>query len=185
MAYKLVHTQPPPRDPGLRWEQNGPGLHQDEVAVELDTGELVAVSVEVHWDEGNTGLGLHGWARLINGDGSSKTDPAGKVIETSLPTTVSQDLLERHGKKKLGREVMHAVLGEVLTQVRIAASTRPSDSDSVSPPAGTVLDPGASHTLLIAWSDEALRNANIRNAIAAMKVVGTGIDPAAALGLTP
>lgn len=183
MDVTKLAEQPVRRDPGLAWEENGSGLHLDEIAVELDTGELVAVSVETKWTDGNTGLGLHGWARLINPDGSSQEAPDGKVIETSITFNAPAALVEEHGERALGREVMLAVLGEPPTMVEVPVDLEKAEADAAAAPPGTVLEPAAAVRPLISFGDEARRNASIRAAIATMKVVTAGIDPTEALGL--
>lgn len=192
MAYAPYANQIGRRDPSLAYEDNGPGLYADERVVKLDTGDLVAVSCETKWERGNTGLALHGWARLIHPDGSSIEDPTGAldeegrpvVFETSLTTNIPQSIVDKHGEKVLAKEVMHAVLGEPLTMVDVAVNKKgAASSDASIAPAGTTLQPTAAQVALIAWRAEVLANASIRSAIKTLKIVKGGIDPGEALGL--
>lgn len=191
MAFKKLTKQPPHRSEALAWGDNGPGLHGDEVAVQLDTGERVAVSVEPKWEPNNTGLALHAWARLIHADGSSFEDPTGAVdadgrpivFETSVTMNVPASFVELYGEKALGREMMLAVLGEPPTMVKVAVDKKKAAADAAAAPAGTVLQPAAAEQAIIPMSEEARRNASIRSAIATMKIATGGINPADALGL--
>lgn len=183
MAYTKLPQQPPRRAPGLAWEDNAPGLYVDEIAILLDTGQQVAVSVETKWAPGNTGLALHAWARLIKPDGSSQEDPDGKVVETSMTINVPQDMVKKYGEKVLAKEIMHAVLGEAPTAVKVVVDKKLASADAAAAPEGTILQPAVAEQSLLAFSDEVRRNASIRLAIDTMKIVESGINPGAALGL--
>lgn len=191
MGFTRLAEQPGPRAPGMEWADNGPGLHTDEVAVQLDTGELVAVSVEPKWPENNSGLALHAWGRLINADGSSKEDPTGAVdaqgrpvvIETSITANIPQDQLDRFGEQALSKELMLAVLGEPMTMTDVDVDEAAAAADAEAAPPGTVLDPTMNKQGILPVSAEALQAASIRLAIARTKLVRSGIDPAAALGI--
>lgn len=184
MAFAISNEEIGPRDPALAWADNGPGLYSDESLVQLDSGELVAVSVEMKWPDNNTGLGLHGWARWINPDGSSKTCPEGRSIETSISFTADADTLRRHTKAQLSREVLLAVLGEPATPVPIehdAEAPPPPAPENL--PAGTTLNPEATERDLIPWPQTERDNASIRTAIDHVKAAQNGIDAAAVLGI--
>lgn len=195
MGYKVAKVEIGPRDASLAWGDPGPGLHADESVLELEGGQLVAVSVETKWPENNSGLALHGWARLIQADGASKTDPEGKVIETSISVNCDQQLVDAHGAKKLAKEVLLAVLGEPPTMVNLKNDPKAPPPPAIATdaadyllhpekaPPGTVLHPDATEVPMIPWSVEALANASIRTAAATVKTVKAGIDAAKVLDL--
>lgn len=103
-AYTLLDPQPAARDADTLarytrdvaandslawpcpWDTTAPGLYPDEQAYQLDTGELVAISVEQH-AAGND-VGFHAYARLIEADGSTKT-LNGKEMEVSWSVSLT------------------------------------------------------------------------------------------------
>ena len=92
MSYTKVSPQPQLRDPNND-AVSAPGLYPSEVAVQLDTGEYVAVYVERTWQENNAGLAFYTSARLINADGSTKLCVAGKEIVIEVRTaSVQKDI---------------------------------------------------------------------------------------------
>jgi hypothetical protein len=203
MGYKVANVKIGPRAADLEWADHGPGLHPDESVLEMDSGELVAVSVEPKWPDNNSGLSLHGWARLIEADGASKLDPTGAldsngrpvVIETSISVNCDPQMLEAHGQKKLAKEVLLALLGEPPTMVRLKKDPKAPPPPAIAvdaadwklhpekAPPGTVLNPDATEAPMIPWSDEARLNASVLRAAATVKTVAAGFDPAKVLDL--
>ena len=133
--YKKMAKSPGRRDPELQrkdlmientnqraYDLNVPGLFDDEEALELDTGELVAASVEPEWLP--NGVALHAWLRWMNEDGSSK-EVHGKPIELSLSHSFDHETLRRHSLKALAKEMVQVMLGEPPTMTPVVGLPQP------------------------------------------------------------
>lgn len=153
MSYTKVSPQPQLRDPNND-DIAAPGLYPSEVAVQLDTGEYVAVYVERTWQENNAGLAFYTSARLINADGSTKLCVAGKEIVIEVRTASVQKDIQDYGADALTKEHVLAVLGEPTTQVPV--------------PDG---QPGETMSMM-RWDANFLANISIRQAIAAVACAG-------------
>lgn len=193
MAYTKLEPQPAPRDEELldrepeRDEQGvitgpppydvpAPGLYPDEIAVEIDTGELVAVCVSTPWLGNNQGIALHAGARLIEPDGTTKLTPSGLHVEVEIIHNVENPKVERFGRGTLAKEMLLLVLGEPETIVTydnppIAEEDKPVDW------APTFEAP------MIPWSADFRLDASIRTALAAAAADADELDPGALLDL--
>lgn len=110
MSYTLLDPQPAPRDPALAWEEVGPGLYPDELALDLGDGLLVAVDVQARWLENGAGVELIGNARWIDIDGRTHlTD--GTHVETTLQPGASPGFVDAFGISTLQRHVLLALIG--------------------------------------------------------------------------
>ena len=83
-----------------------------EIAVELDTGDLVAVSC--NRKRVDAGVCYHAKARAVNADGTARTYPSGKLLETEFKHSVSVERVETLTDDAIARECMLATLGEPL-----------------------------------------------------------------------
>lgn len=193
MGFTKMNPQPGPRDEELldrepvRDEQGkiiadapydtaAPGLYPNEIAVELDTGEFIAVEVETPWLGNNMGIELHAFARLIEPDGTTKLTPKGQHVEVEIRHNVESPKVERFGREALAKEMLLLVLGEPLTVV-----------EYVNPPIAEEDKPiGWTETFeapMIPWSPEFCLNASIRSALAASASDADELDPGALLDL--
>ena len=114
MSYSKLTEQPPLRAADVPYDDIAPGLYPDEIAVLLDDGTLVAVSVERHWQANGSGTAFHGYARWINEDGSTKTAPNGAHVEPSISFHADSFTLAEYGEDALATDVARLVLGEEL-----------------------------------------------------------------------
>ena len=153
MSYTKVSPQPPLRDPNST-SISAPGLYPCEVAVQLDTGDYVAVYVERTWQENNAGLTFYTSARLTNADGSTKLCVAGKEIVIEFRHNSAQAEITAYGADALAKEHVLAILGEPLTQVPVPGGT-----------AGETMP-------MIPWGPDFLANVSIRHAITATNCAG-------------
>lgn len=160
MSFTLITPQPAPRSSALDYDDVGPGLYAGETALELDTGDLVAVSVESQWLENGAGVAFKSCARWINADGSTRLCPNDCHIETNASHTADAVSVQAHGVAALGKEMLLLVLGEEPTLITIDGEEVP----------------------IIGWSADVRLNASIRHALACSAETGTS-DPATLLGL--
>lgn len=206
MKFTVLEPQPPRRNPATLvkepiatedpavflpspYDTVAPGLYPDEMAVQLDTGELVAVAVQTQLpaaqDNRITGGGLvfFGWARLINQDGSTRLDPSGHEIEieTRFPATpsfiASRKTQEERGEDRIARELIMLMLGEDPETMEIVGDPdAPPTAIAVDEadwhahpekaPPGTILNPEAATVPIIPWAPDVRQNNGIRQAIA-------------------
>jgi hypothetical protein len=94
------------------YNQLAPGLYPDETLVELDTGERIAVSVELEWQPNSQGVTLTGYARHVEDDGTTKTAPDGKHVEVGTSHGFTQEDVAAYGIDALMAEVARVMLGE-------------------------------------------------------------------------
>lgn len=87
-------------------------LAKDEVALELDDGTIVAVSVSPVWEPNNAGVVFTGKARCLCDDGESETCPHGQEIRTTFTYNVAVGLVEERGIDKIAKDVAMALIGE-------------------------------------------------------------------------
>lgn len=203
MNYTPLDPQPPQRHPGwlnrlqpdedtpAPYDQIAPGLYPDELAVRLNTGELVAVSVERRRLKNGAGMEFRTWARHIEEDGRTKLDPHGEEMELETTFSASHDFIHRRGsgdedgEEVIARELMNLMLGEEPTVVPIPVdpeaptvevATDEADwrrNPNKAPP-GTVLSPGKAEVPLVALEAEAGHSISIRQAIALSRKAGQG-----------
>lgn len=153
MSYTKVSPQPPLRDPNSS-DVAASGLYPCEVAVQLDSGEYVAVYVERTWQENNGGLTYYTSARLTNADGSTMLCVENKEIVVEFRHNSSQAEIAAFGADVLAKEHVLAALGEPLTQVPVPGGTT-----------GETMP-------MIPWDTTFLANVSIRHAIAATNCAG-------------
>ena len=114
MAFTKSTLELPLRDEALTDDEHGAGLYPDETLIELDTGELVAVSVTSKRQANTGGLMVCAWSRAVNPDGSTLLDSGGEEIENEHHTTFTpHDVLE-YGIDYLNRQVLLLMIGEPL-----------------------------------------------------------------------
>jgi hypothetical protein len=155
MAYELLNPQPGPRDDSLGWDDLGPGLYNDETALVLDSGELIAVSVVPKWMENGSGVAFTGWARWIEADGQTHLCQHGQHVETAFTYHAIAVIVDKYGIPFIAKEMLHMLLGEPLTMVEDV------DQDG---------NPMSYPTLM--WSDEVRLNASIRHALKSVSETG-------------
>ena len=110
-GFKAVSNPPDARDPALPYGDVGPGLYPDETALELDSGELIAVSAEIGWIQ-NGAVVVKGIARWIEADGRTKRTASGREVEVSYPATIGAHDVATFGVEALAAEVQRMVVGE-------------------------------------------------------------------------
>lgn len=222
MSFEILKEQPPRRpaemlirDPVklegrdeevVPYDMVWPGLYQDETVARLDTGDLVAISVNTNLigqDGMITGGGMEfrGWARLIEPDGSTKRDPAGQEMElvaTFAPTPLfieSRATDTETGEQRIAREILRLMLGEEPTMIPIAVDPDAPPNPEVAvdaedyrlhpekAPPGTFFDEAATETPLVGWDLESRLNNSIVHAIRlrARASGAAGVDAAALL----
>ena len=93
-----------------------------EQAVELDTGDLVAISCTNTRSGSN--LCLHARARAVHPDGKPVLDSAGSPIDSEHPHTATADSIAAHGVEALVRDCMMLVLGEETTVLQPSPAVR-------------------------------------------------------------
>lgn len=150
------------------YDLNAPGLYPNETVVEI-AGEQVAVSVDAEWLPNNSGVALHGFARWLNADGSTKESELGHPLETSISNTFDNGWIDKHGLQALTDATMKMVLGEPLPKIKtkvdkdVVAGKRPGLPPGTE---GTVShDSEQSEVPLIMAPEELLMSANIAVAI--------------------
>lgn len=154
MSYTKLEPQPPLRDPALAYEEPGPGLYDDgEVALRLDSGHYVVVSVTPKALENGAGVAFLAVARWTAKDGTTRLDGHRQHVERQFTDSAPAKRLSEIGKGDLaagiaafGREMIHALLGE--------------------PPTMRTLDGSGESLPLVPWDDEVRMNVDIRIAIA-------------------
>lgn len=114
-----------------------------ELAVELDTGDIVAVAC--NRKRVDYGVCYHATARAIEADGTARAYPNGSPLATSLKHSVSVERVDVLTDDAIARECMFAALGEPLQglfgwpdvnlsawsiRVSIAASQVSGDADA-------------------------------------------------------
>lgn len=112
MALSIITAQFQTRDPALKWEELGPGLYPNEIAVALTSGEKVAVSVDPTWLENGSGVVLDGNARWIDDTGRTKLAPDDAHVEANLKVTATTADVKAFGLKPLAKDVAIMLLGE-------------------------------------------------------------------------
>lgn len=135
------------------YDQIVPGLYPDEKVYELDTGDRIALSVETYWQENNAGPSLHGYARCINEDGSTKTTFDGKHVEVAFqfnPSAgdVAMQMEKGHTVDDFATDLALIMLGE---EPKLKVEN--------------VVNEETGETIEIPWirpSGEGLANANVR-----------------------
>jgi hypothetical protein len=154
MSYTKASPQPALRDPAaVGWDF--PGLYPNEVALKLDTGQLVAVFVETTWlGDNNAGTSFYVSARYVDATGQTICDVHQQEIVTEFTHTSSPAELLAFGQGPLAVEMVKAILGEPSTTVPVPGAT-----DGSTMP-------------MIPWSPELLANIAIRTAIATTAQTG-------------
>lgn len=218
--FQIVTDTPPPRAPGLLvreptqfagypdplipYDFIAPGLYPDETVFQLDSGEEIALSVSTARKPSGAGMDFIGWARVINGDGSTLLDAAGEEMEVEFRHTVTMpafELLDEPGspaEARISREIMLLMLGGEPTMVPVHVDpdapvfeVAVDDADwrrnvdaagkPTKAPPGTVLNPETNEAPLIGWSDEARMNASIRHHLKLFRRARPEVDVAALL----
>ena len=91
-------------------KRNDVPVQPGELAVELDSGELVAVKCERK--RVDAGVSYHSRARAIGPDGLPALDALGRPIVTEFKHTVGVDKVAELGDDAITREMLLVVLGE-------------------------------------------------------------------------
>lgn len=114
-----------------------------ELAVELDTGDFVAVSC--NRKRVDLGICYHAMARAIEADGTARTYPNGSLLQTAMKHSVPVERVDTLTDDAIARECMFAVMGEPLAglfgwsdvnlsawsiRISIAASQVSGDADA-------------------------------------------------------
>lgn len=137
-------------------------LADGELALQLDDGTVVAVSVETKWLSNGSGVSMYGQARWIAADGTAQVDAHQQNIETSLHHNADAEMVKKFDVQTLSKDLIMALLGE------------PRDL--------VVFDPAEPARVMVPWSADTLANAQIRDHITFAKEAGV-VTAAAALGL--
>lgn len=153
MMYTILKKQLPLRDTTLDYDTVAPGLYEGETAVQLDTGERVAVAVSSRWLQNGAGVSFKGWGRQITEDGSTMIGPEGQEIATQFVHSESPVTVDKFGLDAISKETLMAILGEMPTIVEWPSAP---GEDVVKMP-------------MVNWSEELKLNVNIRVAIAHAK----------------
>lgn len=114
-----------------------------EIAVELDTGDIVAVAC--NRKRVDYGVCYHATARAIESDGTARKYPNGSLLQTAMKHPVQVERVDTLTDDAIARECMFAVMGEPLAdlfrwsdvnlsawsiRVSIAASQVSGDADA-------------------------------------------------------
>lgn len=168
MAFQKAATQPAPRPAGASpTDLSVAGLFPGEVAVRLDTQQLVGVNVIRKRTGNGTGVHIRAIARWITGTGVQRLEADGDPVKAEASYHASMPEIERHTLAALSKEVALVALGEPPTMVDVPV-------DAGQP---------AVQTPMIPVADEVRLNSSIRKAIAlATEAVGAA-DTNAILGL--
>lgn len=202
MGYSIVKKKIAKRDPSIPWEENAPGLYQvskkgapaPEAVVKLDSGELIAVSVEEDYRDNSVDAHLCAFARWINEDGTSHEAPDGTAVETSLSAGVSTAEIHS-GAAAYRKEMLRLVLGEDPTMVPIEkhdgarkltkaekeAALEAARAEGASPDAFVHFDEDATERPLLMIHEDQLTAGNILNAIKVVLEMRVPPDPATLL----
>lgn len=89
-----------------------PGLFPHEMAVRLDTGDLVAVSVSREWLLNGEGIVFKGQANAIDATGKPLSTPDGTAITSGYEFVANHVALQQYDPKDIAGEVALMVLGE-------------------------------------------------------------------------
>ena len=115
MTYRKI-PESPTRDEGLpdqiRVLETGHFISHEEIGIELDTGEVVAVSCRTEREPNTNGLLLKPVARLLTIDGGTDVDFDGNSLTVTFCHHASGADVATIGELALRREAMLAVLGE-------------------------------------------------------------------------
>ncbi len=87
-------------------------LRPGEVALRLDTGHKVAVSMVTTLLANGSGVAIAAEARLIDKSGATVLSPCGTEIKSGASHSCDAISVETHGVPALTREVLMLVLGE-------------------------------------------------------------------------
>lgn len=137
--------------------QSQPGLQDGETAVQLDSGDYIAVGVDIRRCTIEQSPTYYVTARAINpSDGSTKLDPHGAEIKTSATHKTNDTELAALTENGVIKECVLLALGE--------------------PP---TLD--GSGNPVIPWSQELRDSASVRRAISSAAIAGPVQDLAAIL----
>jgi hypothetical protein len=172
-----------------------PGLYPDEAVAQLDSGELVAISVEEDYVPTTLGVSLCAVARVIEADGSTKQAPDLNAVEVSFPVGVSKADLDARGLDAYRREVLLAVLGEPATMRPIdtpadavpitpeeeAAALDALRADGKSPEATLDVQPLATEEPLLRVGEQQRESGNVRNALTTLAQLAAAPDPGSLL----
>ena len=129
------------------------GLYEDETAVTLDDGTLVAVSVERHWQENGSGIAFHAYARHIQADGQTNTAPNGAHVEAAVTFNADPVTLSQFGEDAIATELARLTLGE---EHQLFRDVPQEDGSTKQEP-------------VVAISDVAKLNCNIRHQVRAVQ----------------
>lgn len=105
MTYSILNPQP------------ASGLEAGEVAVTLDTGDIIAVACTTRRMVNAQGVEFNASARAINADGTPRTCGCNQPIATAFPQPCTPQQVSRFGVDALAKEHVLAVLGEPPTLV--------------------------------------------------------------------
>jgi hypothetical protein len=188
MSFVKATSQPPLRDPEWsipgtpQYEELAPGLYPDEVAVKLDDGTLVAISVAEEWMENNSGVHLQSWARWIKPDGETQTSPDGKQIESRCSASIGPAQLQINSIDEFRKEMLLAVLGEPPTLRDVPVDP---NAIAVSKPEDPTFQhlPQNDKIPILPISEEGRLNSSIRHVVETIKQIREVPDPAQLLGL--
>jgi hypothetical protein len=152
----------------IPWNVVAPGLYPDEEVIKLDSGEMVAVSIEPEWLENNGGIALHAFGRWLNEDGSTH-EAFGFPVETSYSATFNHTDVDEHGVDNLAKAVTALILGEDQPNVKVHVDKDVVSGKAPQFPNGAVgvtsMDAARSSRPLIDIPPEAAKSASIRSAI--------------------
>lgn len=179
MSYQIVSDPPPQRDaaamstdPGpdgvAPYDFVGPGLYTGETVVQLDTGELIALSVARKRRPNGGGMDFRGWARVIEEDGSTKLDPAGQEMELEFPHGADAGTMQSIGddaEAVISREIMLMMIGAPATMRDV--------------PVEEGQDP--ERAPIVGWAEDVRLNTSIRYAIDMAAKTTAEVDVAALL----
>lgn len=88
-------------------------LQPEELVVQLDTGDHVAVRVSAGMDAASGNPVLKAWARAVNADGTTRLGPNGEPLQSAMSHTMSAAELSAVGSIGAAlRIAARAVLGE-------------------------------------------------------------------------
>lgn len=94
-------------------KRNDVTVPEGELAVELDTGALVAVRCDRK--RVDAGVCYEAQARVVQADGAPVLDAQGRPVQTRFKHSVPASIMEAHGDANITRECLLAVLGEPVT----------------------------------------------------------------------
>lgn len=121
-------------------------VQSGEIAVELDTGALVAVRCDRK--RVDQGLSYHSSARQIDAQGRTLTYPNGSPIRTEFKHACSVERVDELTDSAIVREMLLAVLGEPVSLIPWPESVLTSVSIRVSIAAAAVAGPADAGAVL-------------------------------------